>query len=73
LINGFQYFVQPYIMTNGGPADSTLVYPLYLYRNAFQFFRMGYACAMGWALFLIILVLTASVLNSSRRWVHYRG
>jgi multiple sugar transport system permease protein len=73
LISGFQYFVQPYIMTNGGPADSTLVYPLYLYRNAFQFFRMGYACAMGWALFLIILVLTASVLNSSRRWVHYRG
>ena len=73
LINGFQYFVQPYIMTNGGPADSTLVYPLYLYRNAFQFFRMGYACAMGWVLFLVLLVLTAFVLNSSRRWVHYRG
>ena len=46
LISGFQYFVQPYVMTNGGPADSTLVYSLYLYRNAFQFFRMGYASAM---------------------------
>jgi multiple sugar transport system permease protein len=73
LINGFQYFVQPYVMTNGGPADSTLVYSLYLYRNAFQFFRMGYACAMGWVLFLLILVLTVLVLRSSRKWVHYRG
>ena len=73
LINGFQYFVQPYIMTNGGPADSTLVYSLYLYRNAFQFFRMGYACALGWTLFLLILLLTTLLLHSSRRWVHYRG
>jgi len=73
LINGFQYFVQPYVMTNGGPADTTLVYSLYLYRNAFQFFRMGYASAMGWVLFLLILVLTAVVLRSARRWVHYRG
>jgi multiple sugar transport system permease protein len=73
LINGFQYFVQPYVMTNGGPADSTLVYSLYLYRNAFQFFRMGYASAMGWVLFLLILALTAIVLRSAKRWVHYRG
>ena len=73
LISGFQYFVQPYVMTNGGPADSTLVYSLYLYRNAFQFFRMGYASAMGWVLFLLILAGTAIVLRSARRWVHYRG
>jgi multiple sugar transport system permease protein len=73
LINGFQYFVQPYVMTNGGPADSTLVYSLYLYRNAFQFFRMGYASAMAWVLFLLILVVTAMVLRSARSWVHYRG
>jgi multiple sugar transport system permease protein len=73
LISGFQYFVQPYVMTNGGPADSTLVYSLYLYRNAFQFFRMGYASAMGWVLFLLILAFTAVVLRSARRWVHYRG
>jgi multiple sugar transport system permease protein len=73
LISGFQYFVQPYVMTNGGPADSTLVYSLYLYRNAFQFFRMGYASAMGWVLFLLILALTAILLRSAKRWVHYRG
>jgi multiple sugar transport system permease protein len=73
LISGFQYFVQPYVMTNGGPADSTLVYSLYLYRNAFQFFRMGYASAMGWVLFLLVLVLTAILLQSAKRWVHYRG
>jgi multiple sugar transport system permease protein len=73
LISGFQYFVQPYVMTNGGPADSTLVYSLYLYRNAFQFFRMGYASAMGWVLFLLILAGTVLVLRSTRRWVHYRG
>jgi multiple sugar transport system permease protein len=73
LISGFQYFVQPYVMTNGGPADATLVYSLYLYRNAFQFFRMGYASAMGWVLFLLILAFTAILLRSARRWVHYRG
>jgi multiple sugar transport system permease protein len=73
LINGFQYFVQPYVMTNGGPADATLVYSLYLYRNAFQFFRMGYASAMGWILFLLILAVTAILLRSARKWVHYRG
>ncbi|HYY30656.1 MAG TPA: sugar ABC transporter permease [Chthoniobacterales bacterium] len=73
LIGGFQYFVQPYVMTGGGPADATLVYSLYLYRNAFQFFRMGYASAMGWMLFLLILALTAILLMSARRWVHYRG
>jgi multiple sugar transport system permease protein len=73
LINGFQYFVQPYVMTNGGPADATLVYSLYLYRNAFQFFRMGYASAMGWILFLLILAVTVILLRSARKWVHYRG
>jgi multiple sugar transport system permease protein len=73
LINGFQYFVQPYVMTNGGPADSTLVYSLYLYRNAFQFFRMGYASAMGWVLFVLILVITAALLRSAMSWVHYRN
>lgn len=72
LINGFQYFVQPYVVTGGGPSDSTLVYSLYLYRNAFQFFRMGYASAMAWILFLLVMVITLLVLRSSSRWVHYR-
>jgi multiple sugar transport system permease protein len=73
LIGGFQVFSQAYIMTNGGPADSTLFYSLYLYQNAFRFFKMGYAAGMAWVLFLIILVATLLVFRSSSRWVHYSG
>jgi len=73
LIGSFQYFTQVYIMTNGGPADSTLFYALYLYRNAFVYFKMGYASAMAWILFLIILVCTIIVLKSSAKWVYYGG
>jgi multiple sugar transport system permease protein len=72
LIGGFQYFVQPYIITQGGPADATLVYALYLYQNAFSYFRMGYASAMAWVLFVIIMVVTLLVFRSSGRWVFYR-
>jgi multiple sugar transport system permease protein len=72
LIGGFQYFVQPYIITGGGPADATLVYALYLYQNAFSYFRMGYASAMAWVLFVIIMVVTLLVFRSSGRWVFYR-
>ena len=43
-------------MTDGGPADATLTYVLYLYRNAFEFFKMGYACALAWVLFFILLI-----------------
>jgi len=71
LIGAFQYFTQAYIMTNGGPADSTLFYSLYLYNNAFRYFKMGYASAMAWILFLIILACTFLVLKSSARWVYY--
>jgi len=73
LINTFQYFTQAYIMTGGGPADSTLFYALYLYNNAFRYFRMGYASAMAWIMFLIILVLTILMFRSSSRWVYYGG
>lgn len=72
LIGGFQYFVQPYIITQGGPADATLVYALYLYQNAFSYFRMGYASAMAWVLFVIIMIVTLLVFRSSGRWVFYR-
>ncbi len=73
LIGGFQYFVQPYIITQGGPADATLVYALYLYQNAFAYFRMGYASAMAWVLFVIIMIVTLLVFRSSGRWVFYRN
>ncbi len=71
LIGAFQMFTQPFIMTDGGPANSTLFYTLYLYRNAFRYFKMGYASAMAWILFLLIFLLTVLVFRSSSRWVYY--
>jgi multiple sugar transport system permease protein len=73
LIGGFQYFVEPYVITQGGPADATLTYSLYLYQTAFEYFKMGYASAMAWILFLLIMVVTLLLLRSSRRWVFYGG
>ena len=73
LINAFQYFTQAYVMTNGGPINATLFYALLLYRNAFQYIKMGYASAMAWILFAVVLVCTLAVLWSSRRWVYYSG
>ena len=71
LINSFQVFTQAFIMTNGGPLNSTLFYMLHLYNNAFQFFRMGYASALAVFLFLAILILTIIIMKTSDRWVHY--
>jgi len=73
MIGSFQTFTQAYIMTNGGPANATLFYVLYLYRNGFQYIQMGYASALAWILFVIILVLTVIVLRTSRGWVYYGG
>ncbi|MCL6431022.1 MAG: sugar ABC transporter permease [Anaerolineae bacterium] len=73
LIGGFQYFTQAYVMTQGGPLHSTLFYALYLYRNAFQYLKMGYACAMAWLLFLITLACTVIVMRTSARVVYYGG
>ena len=73
IIASFQTFTQAYIMTNGGPANATLFYVLYLYRNGFQYVKMGYASALAWILFIIILVLTAIVLRTSRGWTYYGG
>lgn len=72
-INSFQVFASSYIMTNGGPANSTLFYVLYLYRNGFEFFKMGYASAMAWVLFIVILLLTLFQFKLSRHWVFYEG
>lgn len=71
LINSFQIFTQPYVMTGGGPVDSTLFYVLHLYRHAFEYFRMGYASALAWLLFVIIVTLTFIQFRMSERWVHY--
>ncbi len=75
LIAGFQYFTPVFVLTNGNgdPAGSTLIAPLYLYQNAFRFFKVGYASAMGWILFLIIVILTVLVFRFVGRRVYYGG
>jgi multiple sugar transport system permease protein len=73
VISTFQTFTSAFIATAGGPLDATLFYVLYLYRQAFQFFRMGYAAALAWILFLIVLVLTVILFRSGQFWVYYEG
>jgi multiple sugar transport system permease protein len=72
-IGSLQAFVLIFVMTNGGPANATLVYGLYLFRNAFQFFEMGYASAMAWVLFAVIMIITAVQFQLAKRWVFYEG
>ena len=57
----------------GTPARSTYFYTMYLYDNAFVYLKMGYACAMGWIMFLIIMALTFAALKLSEKRVHYSG
>jgi len=71
IIYGFQDFTLPWLLTNGGPSESTEFYALHLFRNAFRFLRMGKASAMAWILFLIIVVLTFILFKSSGRFVYY--
>jgi multiple sugar transport system permease protein len=73
IIGSFQVFTQAYVMTEGGPYYASLFYVLYLYRNAFKYFRMGYASAQAWVLFLILLALTLVVLKSASVWVYYEA
>lgn len=73
MIGALQAFSQAYVMTNGGPLNSTLFLNLYLFNNAFVDFNMGYASALAWVLFLIILVMSLIVIRSSSMWVYYEG
>lgn len=73
LIHALQTFTQAYVMTQGGPNNATLFYVFYLYRTAFADGQMGYAAALAWVLFVIIVALTALVFRSSSRWVYYEG
>ena len=73
VIGSFQVFTTAYVMTGGGPAESTLFYMLYLYRRAFVFLNMGYAAAMAWILFVIVLVLTIVQFRLANRWVYYEA
>lgn len=71
LIGAFQAFLQAYAMTNGGPNNSSLFYVFYLYRTAFAESRMGYASALSWLLFILILAVTIIVFRTARSWVYY--
>lgn len=73
IIGSFQVFTSSFVMTGGGPAYSTLFYVLYLYQKAFNYLQMGYACALAWILFVIILTLTLIVFKTSARWVYYEA
>jgi len=87
IITTFQYFTQAYVaaVANAGsttssaaanvgfPQNSTLFYSIYLYQQGFSFFKMGYASAMAWMLFLLTMVCTIILIRTSRRWVHYQG
>ena len=71
LIGVFQIFTQAFIMTQGGPVNSTLFYAYHIFNQAFRYLNMGYAAALSWILFAIVLVLTLIQLKLSRRWVYY--
>lgn len=73
IIQAMQIFTQAFIMTDGGPANASLFYMLYLYRQAFQFFNMGYASALAWILFLCILLLTLLIFRTASTWVYYEA
>jgi multiple sugar transport system permease protein len=67
------FFAQPMVMTGGGPADSTLFYAQYLFQNAFWYFKMGYACALAWALAIVLVCITFLLFRGSARYVYYGG
>ncbi len=73
MIGSFQIFTQAYVMTSGGPDNASLFYVLYLYENAFEFFKMGYASAMAWIMLVMLLLLTLLVFRSSQAFVFYQS
>jgi multiple sugar transport system permease protein len=73
IINSFQTFVPSLIMTDGGPQNETLFVVLNIYRNGFQFFNMGYASALAWELFIIVIGFTIAQFYISNKWVYYES
>lgn len=71
-IQSFQVFEQTYILTGGGPAYSTLTIALYIYQNAFQYFRMGFAAALAYSLFALIVGVTIIQFRTQNRWTFYQ-
>lgn len=73
IIGSFQVFTTAYVLTSGGPNNATLTMVLYIYRLGFQLFHFGYASALAWVLFAIILIFTLLIVRSSSAWVFYEG
>ncbi len=73
IIGSFQVFTSAYVMTSGGPSNASLFYVLYLFRNAFEYFKLGKASAMAWILFALLLGFTVVQFKNARRWVHYEA
>ena len=81
MIQGFQYFTEAFVVSKAGdqdntvgyPQDSLLFYTSHLYQQGFEGFHMGYAAALSWVMFVVIMLSTLLLIRSSRRWVHYQG
>jgi len=73
IINAFKAFSEALIITDGGPMDSTMLFALYIYKQSFTYFKMGYACALSWILLIIIGIFSALVFRSSNYWVYYEA
>jgi multiple sugar transport system permease protein len=71
IIGALQVFTDAFVITNGGPNNATLFIAVYLYRHAFMYLNFGYAAALAWVLFLIVMMLTLMVFRSSPLWVFY--
>lgn len=71
MIHAFQEFNGPYMITNGGPMKETYLFSMLIYDNSFKYFNMGYASAISWVLFVIIMIFTLLVFRSSSYWVYY--
>lgn len=73
IINAFKAFSESLIITDGGPMNETMLFALYIYKQGFTYFKMGYACAMSWVLLIIIGIFSVFVFKSSDGWVHYEA
>ncbi|ASZ08711.1 carbohydrate ABC transporter permease [Enterococcus thailandicus] len=71
LVQAFQEFDGPFLITGGGPMRSTYLLPMYIYDNAFKIFNMGYSSALSWVLFVMIMIFTAILFKTSKNWVFY--
>ncbi len=73
IIAALKVFTLAFVATKGGPAYATWFFALHIYRESFEYFKMGYGAALAWIFVAIVMVLTCAQLAFSRRWVHYEG